>query len=73
MIGFSKDLILVATDQTTGDYKCTAVVEGFPPARSQPARLSLVTKPLIISKKVETSTLEIIDHPFAGTVWKTWS
>jgi len=57
VIGFSKDLILVATDQTAGDYKCTAVVEGFPPARSQPARLSLVTKPLIISKKEQFGRL----------------
>ena len=53
MISISPKLSLVASAQTVGDYKCQAIVEGFPPVVSKLAKMSIVTKPTIVSDKVE--------------------
>ena len=53
VISFSPNLSLVASIQTVGDYKCQAIVDGFPPVVSKFANLSIVTKPTIVSDKVD--------------------
>lgn len=50
-ISFSPNLSLVASIQTVGNYKCQAMVEGFPAVVSTFAKMSLVTKPAIMSDK----------------------
>ena len=55
-ISFSPNLSLVASVQTVGNYKCQAMVEGFPAVVSTYAKMSLVTKPTIISDNVVDDT-----------------
>jgi len=57
VISFSPDLSLVASAQTVGDYKCQAIVEGFPPVVSKFAKMSIVTKPTIVSDKNQVGKL----------------
>jgi hypothetical protein len=57
VISFSANLNLVASAQTAGDYKCQAIVEGFPPVVSKLARMSMMTKPQILSDKDQDGKL----------------
>ena len=56
-ISFSPNLSLVASIQSVGNYKCQAMVEGFPAVVSTFAKMSLVTNPTIMSDKVVDDTL----------------
>jgi len=57
VISFSPDLSVVASSQTVGDYKCQAIVEGFPPVASKFAKISMLTKPTIVSDKNQVGRL----------------
>lgn len=56
-ISFSPNLTLVASAQTAGNYKCQAMVEGFPAVVSDHAKLSILAKPSIKSDKEQFGKL----------------
>jgi len=53
-VGNSDILSLASSNITMGQYVCHALVEGFPTASSAPASLFLVSKPRILSPRVQT-------------------
>jgi len=57
-ISFSPNLSLIASGQTVGDYKCQAIVDGFPAVVSKFAKMSIVTKPTIKSAKEQFGRLK---------------
>lgn len=56
-IGKTETLTLVASSISQGQYRCQAMVEGFPMVSSPPASVLLVTKPLILSPEHQTGVL----------------